>query len=58
MFIQFLYHNSFDINIFDLIKHISEQDKVLEISTTKTWHNGGKKENNPQFGSAKIGTNL
>ena len=32
--------------------------EVLEINTTITWRNGGKKENDPKFGLAKIGTDL
>ena len=32
--------------------------EIHEISTTKTWRKGGKKENDPYFGLAKIGTDL
>ena len=54
LFIKFLYHNSIYFNIFDLTMQISERDRSLRIFTTKTWHNNDKKENDQQYGFAKL----
>ena len=55
MFFQFL---SFHLDTSILFCTFLSEIKVLKIFTTKTWRNGGKKENDPEFGLAKIGTDL